>query len=65
MPDLILRDARLLTESPMLVIKGGSEVNRDRDHFIDRPTATTVLKGCPDHEWRLIFALARYVGLRR
>ena len=58
-------DARLIDENPMEGLKAGSEVNRSRDHFIDRPTAYKVLEGCPDPVWRLIFALARFGGLRR
>ena len=46
-------------------VKGGDEVNRERDHFINRGVAETVLKSCPDSTWQLIFALARFVGLRR
>ena len=56
---------RLLTASPFDGLKPGSDVNRTRDHFIDRATAQTILNACPDHEWRMIFALARFAGLRR
>lgn len=56
---------RLLPENPFKELKTGSEANRDRDHYIDRTTAATVLNGCPDEQWRLIFALARFGGLRR
>lgn len=57
-------DARLIPESPMDAIKGGDEVNRDRDFFITPEAAARVLNACPDAEWRLIFALARFGGLR-
>jgi integrase len=56
---------RLLDDNPFKELKTGSEANRDRDHFIDRATSTKVLKACPDDQWRLIFALARFGGLRR
>ncbi len=56
---------RLLVENPFLAVKTGSEVNRDRDYFITRPSATAVLAACPDDDWRLIFSLARFGGLRR
>ena len=55
---------RLLTESPFAGVKGGAEVNPSRQHFIDRQVAKAVLDACPDHNWRMIFALARYGGLR-
>jgi len=56
---------RLLSENPFAEVKTGSEVNRDRDFYITRPTATAVLTACPDDDWRLIFAFARFGGLRR
>jgi len=55
---------RLLRSSPFSDQKGGSESNRDRQHFIDRATAASVLAACPDDDWRLIFALARFGGMR-
>ncbi len=58
-------DAKLIDESPLDAIKGGDEVNRDRDHFVDRITAAKVLEACPDAQWRLMFALARFGGFRR
>ena len=57
-------DARLIDESPMDAIKGGQEVNRERDYFVDRRTAGAVLQACPDHDWRLIFGLARFGSFR-
>jgi len=38
--------------------------NRTRDHFVTRDDAEAVLKACPDSQWRLLFALSRYGGLR-
>ncbi|MGA2068568.1 MAG: tyrosine-type recombinase/integrase [Thermoguttaceae bacterium] len=38
--------------------------NRDRDRFVTREEAAKVLEACPDAEWRLLFALSRYGGLR-
>lgn len=38
--------------------------NRERDYFVTRAEATAVLASCPDNDWRLIFALARYGGMR-
>lgn len=38
--------------------------NRQRDYFVSREVASAVLEACPDVEWRLLFALSRYGGLR-
>jgi len=38
--------------------------NRDRDRFVTREEAAKVLEACPDAQWRLLFALARFGGLR-
>ena len=54
----------LLTRNPFAALKGAVGSNRERDHFIDRETAAKVLAACPDTEWRLLFALSRYAGLR-
>jgi len=54
----------LLTESPFANLKGGNEANPSRQRFIDRATADKVLNACPDADWRVIFALCRFGGLR-
>jgi integrase len=38
--------------------------NKARQYFITREQAEKVLNACPDAEWRLLFALCRYGGLR-
>ena len=40
------------------------KANRERDFFVTREDAQKVIDACPDAEWRLIFALARFGGLR-
>jgi integrase len=55
---------RLLAESPFAHLKGGSETNPARQRFIERTAADRVLDACPDADWRCIFALARFGGLR-
>jgi integrase len=55
---------RLLTANPFAELKAGNVANRDRDHFITRDVATDILAKCPDFEWRLLFALSRFGGLR-
>lgn len=55
---------RLMMESPFAKLKGGTESNKSRFHFVDRETCTKILKACPNHDWKLIFALPRFAGLR-
>jgi integrase len=38
--------------------------NRQRDCFVTREQACKVLDACPDAQWRLLFALSRFGGLR-
>lgn len=55
---------KLISENPF---EGQSTVvrrNAERFVFITRQQAEKVLDACPDIEWRLIFALARFGGLR-
>lgn len=47
-----------------VAVKGGSESNDSRKHFVSRDITEKVLEACPDAEWRLIVALARYGGVR-
>lgn len=56
---------RLLAANPFDGLKAGPQTNKDRMHFVSRDTAAKVLDACPDSEWRLIFALCRFAGLRR
>ncbi|WP_197451613.1 tyrosine-type recombinase/integrase [Rosistilla oblonga] len=55
--------SRLLTENPGTGTKIGDEVNRDRDHYVDRESAATIIDKC-DIEWAAIFGLSRFAGLR-
>ena len=56
---------RLINENPFADMKGcGVQSNRSRDYFLTRDDAAKVLEACPDSQWRLIFALSRFGGLR-
>lgn len=57
---------QLISENPFAEIDGGVTVraNRSRDYFVSRDEAAEVLKNCPDAQWKLLFALSRYGGLR-
>lgn len=57
---------RVITENPfgdMKKLAVGASPER-RIEFIDRTKVEAVLKACPDDEWRAIFGLVRYGGLR-
>jgi integrase len=54
----------LVYSNPFAELKGGSERNDKRLHFIDRLTIERVIRACPNNEWKLIVALSRYGGLR-
>ena len=56
---------RLIAENPFGEMKGVSvRSNRSRDYFIPREDADKILEFCPDTQWKLLFALSRYGGLR-
>jgi integrase len=55
---------RVIDRNPFEEVKCGSQANPSRKHYVDRETIDTVLAACPNHDWRLIFAFARYAGLR-
>ena len=56
---------RLVAENPFANMAGCViRENRARDRFITRQEAQAVLDACPDAQWRLLFALSRYGGLR-
>jgi integrase len=56
--------AKLVTESPFTDIVSGTMTNPYRIRFVTREEIDRVLDACPDGEWRLIVALARFGGLR-
>jgi integrase len=55
---------KMLTANPFAQVKAGSQVNKSRQRFIRTEQAETVLDACPDSQWKLLFALSRYGGLR-
>jgi len=54
----------LVLQNPFADLKAGLKRNTSRHYFISLAEAQAVLDACPDHEWRLIFALSRFGGLR-
>jgi integrase len=55
---------KLIEDNPFTELKSTVLPNPNRFYFVTEDIAQQVLDQCPDAEWRLIFALARYGGLR-
>jgi len=55
---------KLLDENPFADVKMGSQINRARMFFITPQMAEQVIAACSDPQWKLLFALSRYGGLR-
>jgi len=55
---------KLITENPFDELKVTVHGNRSREYYLSRQDAEKVLEACPDTQWRLLFALARFGGLR-
>ena len=56
--------SRLIIENPFADLPAAMKGNSKRFYYIRGQEAEAVLAACPDAEWRLLFALARYGGLR-
>lgn len=54
---------KLIEENPIQFLKGGSMSNDARMEYVDADTITEVIDIC-EGDWILIFALARFTGLR-
>ena len=56
---------RLIEQNPFGDMRDTAvQANRSREYFLSRGDADKVLEACPDADWRLIFVLSRYGGLR-
>jgi integrase len=55
---------KLVADNPFGEVVSAVRANTARMRFIDRETAAKVLTACPNAEWRLIFALSRFGGVR-
>ncbi len=55
---------RMIDENPFGDQVAAVRGNAAKFHFITREDAGKILAACPDHQWRMIFALCRWGGLR-
>jgi integrase len=58
------KKSRLIKDNPFASLKLPSQENKERMFTITPEMATKVLDACPSLEWKLIFAMARYGGIR-
>ncbi len=55
---------KLIPENPFSDLKSNVHGNPERFAFVSRNDIARVIAECPDAQWKLIFALSRYGGLR-
>jgi len=55
---------QLIPSNPLEELKAATIANRRRDYFVAREEAAKVIDTCPEAQWRLLFVLSRYGGLR-
>jgi len=56
--------SRVIDANPFAEVKGGSETNDERKFFVQRCDIDKAIACCPDIQWKVLIALARYGGLR-
>lgn len=57
-------ERELIAKNPFAKVKRPKATNPERQRYIERETIQKVIDACPDAEWRLLVAMARYLGLR-
>jgi integrase len=57
-------DRELIAKNPFSKLSTQVGSNEERLYFVSREEAQKVIDACPDAQWRLLFALSRYGGLR-
>lgn len=55
---------KLIDSNPFDGVTVGKATNDERRVFVERATIERVIDACPNWQWRLVVALARYGGLR-
>jgi hypothetical protein len=57
-------DLRLIEDNPFTDVKAGKQANPRRQQYVSPADAQKVIDHCPSVEWKTLFALARFGGLR-
>ena len=60
----VAKRRKLIDDNPFGEVETGSQVNKDREHYVTEAETRLLLDACPDAKARLIIALGRYAGLR-
>jgi integrase len=55
---------KLIDANPFADLKSTVRANPEKSYFVTSKEADAIFAACPDSQWRLIFALSRYGGLR-
>jgi len=55
---------KLVNENPFLDLPSVMRANTKRAHFVTVKEANAIIDACPNVQWRCLFALARWGGLR-
>lgn len=58
------QDRELIRLNPFEGMVAAVRANVDRFHFVSRSDSEKIIQACPNTEWKMIFVLARYGGLR-
>ena len=56
-------ERELIGRSPFAKLKSAA-IAADREHFVTADDAATILEACPNLQWRTLFGLMRFAGLR-
>ena len=59
------RRRKLIDENPFEFQKASLVLDRSRDFFLTRANAMKIVEACPDNQWKLMFVLWRFAGLRK
>jgi integrase len=57
-------DWEMIDKTPLKSLRSGSQTNKAREFYVSEEVSQRILTACPNAEWRAIFVLARYGGLR-
>jgi len=55
---------KYVDDNPFADVSAGSECNRDRMYEVSEADSSKILAHCPDVEWKVLFSLSRWGGLR-